>query len=116
MLEAYCCEQSCCTGELVKTVAELAQDEPAIGVGSNGDVILRLSGLDVAKRAWRKGALRYAARTLTRLGYRGAAVALEIEALQHDRPAQLARGTCTDVEQVADASITLPLDNSQRCG
>lgn len=48
-----------------------------VDLDTNGDIVMRLRSIDQARRAWRRAALRYAARTLHELGYVGAARALE---------------------------------------
>jgi len=53
-------------------------DDPAPARGDSGPIILMLRSTDHARRALRRCALRYAARILRRLGYIGAALALEI--------------------------------------
>jgi hypothetical protein len=63
---------------------------------TEGDVILRLSGVEQARRAMRRSALTYAARVLRQLDYPGAALALELEVTR--RYGALARGTRPDLE------------------
>lgn len=63
------------------TPARSTTDELVAGAGydGNGDLILRLSSFDAARRAWKRAALRYATRILRELGYDGAAKALDLE-------------------------------------
>lgn len=54
--------------------------EPGFALEESGDAVLRLRSNDQARAAWRRVSLQYAAAQLRRLGYTGAAKALEDDA------------------------------------
>lgn len=66
----------------------VSEDDPAFDLDlaitpeparrESGPIVLLLRSTDHARRAMRRSALRYAAKILRRLGYLGAALALEI--------------------------------------